>query len=425
MDELRTLFITKNKSNSGVNPLKIEVHPYETKINQILQRIEQRVSETNLQLIRKYDRQLVNESLAHATRLKNLETVLNLTTILNKDWNQVDADDIKELVYNIVTQYSNNGQETHTTYDHKKILKIFFRWVKLGSRSKSEVGDPDETKSVKMKSVKNKLAREQLLTDEDLTKMLNNTLNLRDKAMIAIHYESGIRPGELLSLRLKHISIDEYGAMISVDGKTGARKVRIVNSVPALMNWIKIHPFADDPNRPLWVVLNKCANYGLGLDSSTWKKQLTDISIRAGIKKRVYPNLFRHTSATNSANFLTESQLRKRQGWTADSKMPSVYVHLVNADVDEAYLSHLGIKMDKKPKTNHLPKLCPVCKSPNSYESQICSECGKALDLNSAINLEENKQNEMSQLIKQAVAQEMQRENHYLRKRIEELESMR
>ena len=135
MDELRTLFITKNKSNSGVNPLKIEVHPYETKINQILQRIEQRVSETNLQLIRKYDRQLVNESLAHATRLKNLETVLNLTTILNKDWNQVDADDIKELVYNIVTQYSNNGQETHTTYDHKKILKIFFRWVKLGSRS--------------------------------------------------------------------------------------------------------------------------------------------------------------------------------------------------------------------------------------------------------------------------------------------------
>ena len=114
----------------------------------------------------------------------------------NKDWNQVDADDIKELVYNIVTQYSNNGQETHTTYDHKKILKIFFRWVKLGSRSKSEVGDPDETKSVKMKSVKNKLAREQLLTDEDLTKMLNNTLNLRDKAMIAIHYESGIRPGK-------------------------------------------------------------------------------------------------------------------------------------------------------------------------------------------------------------------------------------
>ena len=36
------------------------------------------------------------------------------------------------------------GQETNYTYDHKKILKLFFRWFKLGSRDFKDVGDPAE-----------------------------------------------------------------------------------------------------------------------------------------------------------------------------------------------------------------------------------------------------------------------------------------
>lgn len=46
----------------------------------------------------------------------------------------------------------------------KKILKIFFRWVKLGSRSFVEVGDPEETKRVKIKKVKDKIIREDFIT---------------------------------------------------------------------------------------------------------------------------------------------------------------------------------------------------------------------------------------------------------------------
>ena len=416
------IFILQNTQTS-MSKLEIEAYPYEHKVGRTMDLISQRVSKRNQEIIKKYDRQMVNESLAIATRVKHLEVVMNLSVLVDKDWDVVNSDDIDNLVYQVNTKYSDNGQETHTTYDHKKILKIFFRWFKLGSRSKNDVGDPEETKRIKTKNVKNKIVREQLLTDEDLVALVKNARNLRDKAMIAVAYESGVRPGELLSLRLKHVKVDEYGAIISVDGKMGARNVRIVKSVPTLMTWIDNHPFKEEPQYPLWVVQNKGTRYGYPLDSATWKKQLGDISRRAGLKKRVYPNLFRHTSATNSANYLTESQLRKRQGWTPDSKMPSVYVHLVNADVDEAYLKHMGIKIEKKQETTMLPKLCPTCKSANSFESDICHQCGKALDLESAITLEENKSNQISELVKQAVAQEMQRENHFLRKRIEELES--
>jgi hypothetical protein len=40
--------------------------------------------------------------------------------------------------------------------------------------------------------------------------------------MISVASEAGCRPGELLSLRIKHVKFDQIGAIISVDGKTGA-----------------------------------------------------------------------------------------------------------------------------------------------------------------------------------------------------------
>jgi hypothetical protein len=61
----------------------------------------------------------------------------------------------------LVEEYADDsGQETNTSYDHKKILKIFFRWIKLGSREFQEVGDPDETRWIKPKRVKDNLSRE-------------------------------------------------------------------------------------------------------------------------------------------------------------------------------------------------------------------------------------------------------------------------
>jgi predicted amidophosphoribosyltransferase len=68
--------------------------------------------------------------------------------------------------------------------------------------------------------------------------------------------------------------------------------------------------------------------------------------------------------------------------------MPAIYVHAVNADVDNAYLKHLGLlkEDEKKPQ---LPKICHICKTPNSPESELCNSCGKALDLKKALEQEE------------------------------------
>lgn len=371
-----------------------DIYAYDKQIQAILKNMERDLSEKTCQLIRKYDREMINTSKAKSTRRKHLQTLYVLSKLLNKEWDQVTKEDIEILVSKIMDQFSEeNGQESNYSYDNKKILKIFFRWFKLGSREFNEVGDPEETKKVKLGKVKDKIVREDLLTEEDRKKLLNACANnLRDRAFVDIQFEAGTRPGEILSLKIKHVKFDEYGAMIHVDGKTGARPVRLVRSTPNLSAWYDAHPFKDNPEAPLWINLHN-RNYGNALDGPSARMIVQRLCKRARISKRIYLNLFRHSEATSSAKFMTESQLRKRHGWSPTSKMPARYVHLVNADVDEAIFKHYGIKKEEE-NAPDLPKTCHICKKLNSTESERCNWCGKALDLRKAIESEEQAKND-------------------------------
>ena len=66
---------------------------------------------------------------------------------------------------------------------------------------------------------------EELLSREDIDLLIKSARSLRDRALISVMYESGARIGELVTLQLKHISFDEYGAVLIVSGKTGMRRV--------------------------------------------------------------------------------------------------------------------------------------------------------------------------------------------------------
>ncbi len=299
------------KQQLGSGPQPSTIYNYDDRIERTYKIIEKELSAQNLALITKYDRSMIAESLAKATRHKHLQVILNLTRFLGKNWQDATKDDIENVVVRIVQEYcGDSGQETNTSYDHKKILKIFFRWYKLGSRKREEVGDPDETKAVRIKKVKDKIVREDLVTEEDRTLLLQVCAdNLRDRAFIDCHSEAGTRPGEILSLLIRHVKFDKYGVVIHVDGKTGARPIRLLRSVPNLAAWINAHPFRDNPNAPLWVNTTR-AKYGKQITYNAAYQMVRRRCRQANLPKRVYLNLFRHAEATETAQYLTEAQLR-------------------------------------------------------------------------------------------------------------------
>ena len=397
----RQLISKTSKKNEG-----FDIHPYSAKLDRVYEMIVKALSENNSKLLIKYDQHMVQQSLAKSTRLKHLQTILNLSRILKKDWSEVTKSDIDEVIFKIMSMYGNEkGQETNYTYDHKKVLKLFFRWFKLGSRDFKDVGDPPETKGVKSRQVKDYLVREELLTDLEYRMLMQAAeKNYRVKALIAVHYEAGTRPSELLSLRLKHVQFDKFGAIISVDGKTGPRKIRILKSIPYLREWINVHPFKGQPDAPLWIQVGG-RNYGGPLNYVSTKAILERLAQTAGIQKRLTLNLFRHTRATALANVLPESLLRKRQGWTPSSKMPERYVHLVDEDLDDAYLRLHGVIKEKKEKSmqEDMPVNCELCGCPNIPNSSICSECNRPLDIKTAIELEEREKEKKQKLEKELV----------------------
>ena len=104
---------------STIQTEKFQIHNYDSFIKAIIRHITTEFSSANSELILKYDKVMVRESLAKATRRKHLEMLLSLTRFLKKDWQDVTKDDVEELVYQVMLKYSpETGQKTNSTWDH-------------------------------------------------------------------------------------------------------------------------------------------------------------------------------------------------------------------------------------------------------------------------------------------------------------------
>lgn len=99
---------------------------------------------------------------------------------------------------------------------------------------------------------KNCDSAEHMLTEEEIKKLIDFAPSVQEKALIATLYESGCRIGELIFLKIGHVKFDDHGAQLFVTGKTGLRRVRVVASVPYLIEWLNKHPLKDDSEAFFW-----------------------------------------------------------------------------------------------------------------------------------------------------------------------------
>lgn len=361
---------------------KLEIYDYDRRIVTILERINNsQIDKNDKVLILDFYRDLLARGLSKGRVFKYLYTLHNITKILKKPFAKITKNDIAELIREI----EERKYADWTKHDYKVILKVFFRWF----RKTDEY--PDEVKWVRTTVKNHKFLPEEVLTEDDVMKLIESATNLRDKAFILVLYESGCRIGEILTLRIRNVQFDDYGAILLVSGKTGDRRVRIIASAPKLAQWLENHPLKNNLDAPLWVVIGT-RNRGAMLSYAAAKATLKKVAKKAGLKKRIYPHLFRHSRATFLANFLTEAQLKQHFGWVQSSDMASVYVHLSGRDVDNTLLKLQGIKTDTQEREVALKTvLCQRCNEKNSPSSKFCMRCGSPIDLKAAIQLDETR----------------------------------
>lgn len=292
----------------------------------------------NKVLIAKFTEFLIANNISKGRILKYDYTLKKIARTLKKPYDEATKDDIIQFVAWLEQQpYS-----PWTKHDIKVCLKRFYKWIN---------GDEDFPDTVKwLKSTVKKNSErlpEDLLTEDDVDALVNASRNIRDKAFVRCLYESGCRISELLQLQIKQITFDEYSPVITIHGKTGARRIRLIDKAGMLKAWLMAHPFKDNPDAYVWVSLadNKTNR---PLEYHSIVEILQNLARKSNIKKKVNPHNFRHSRATYLANKLTEAQMKQELfGWTQSSDMASIYVHLSGRDLDEPLLKMSGLLDDE------------------------------------------------------------------------------
>lgn len=355
------------------------IHNYESQLKGVVERIQnsENILEVNKKTILRFKEFLLSENLSPSRIISYLNHALKYARMMNKPFSDADKDDIREIIANL----NQLGLSENTKKGFKITLKRLYRFMK-GITQAGVYPKNVEWLSVTIRNNHNKMP-EELLTEEEVIEIIKKCKTLRDRALISVLAESGCRISEIALMKIRSVSFEEYGARLHVNGKTGMRKILIVNSSPYLQEWINQHPNNDDPNAYLWF------NPRSEVLSYTRIAYILKSAVRnAGIKKRVYPHLFRHSRATFLSNLMSDGAMNYYFGWTQGSNMTSTYVHMSGKDTDGAILEANGIKIDKelhKPKME--PKKCLKCKTVNEVTNRFCKICGLPLDKEDAEKL--------------------------------------
>lgn len=231
-----------------------------------------------------------------------------------------------------------------------------------------------------------------LINEQDILKMLDACKNKRDKAILSLLFERGLRASELLGIRKGDVNLTDNPPYVIVNlSKTMPRRIPITFSAGFIANYMmeeKITALNHDDC--LWQPLTSAERQDK-FDYDTLRTMMHTVADRAKIKKRIYLHLFRHSAASRIASEVPESVLREIMGWAKGSIMPSRYVHLSGRSVDRALLAMDGIEPEEKVSKLQV-RVCGKCKFPNYIGSYHCARCNESLEVKNIEEIFKNKQ---------------------------------
>ncbi|MBT6995419.1 tyrosine-type recombinase/integrase [Candidatus Woesearchaeota archaeon] len=359
----------------------MDIHNYKRRFERTVERIKKAedISKENKECMFNFKNYLLSENIGTAKIERYLFDLMKYARMLNKSFANASKNDIRRIVGEI--NQKDLAEETKRGF--KILLRKFYRFLE-GIEEKGKYPERVCWISTNIQENHKKLP-EELLTEEEIKTIIEKCNNLRDRALISVLSESGCRISEIGTLKVKHISFEEYGARLTVNGKTGMRKILVINSTPYLQEWINHHT-GECGDDYLWIKSN-----GKFLSYTRISAILKNAAKKANIRKRVYPHLLRHSRATFLASKMSEASMKQYFGWTQSSKMAATYIHMSGKDTDRAILEASGIEIEKdKSESIMKPKKCGKCKTINEVTNKYCKICGLSLDEKESQKLIEN-----------------------------------
>lgn len=276
------------------------------------------------------------------------------------------------------SDYSQNSKN-----DFIVISKSFFVWLIERENSKITVKELSEILGPGASTPD--IDEKDLITRDELYKIIKACKNLRDRAFIATLYESAARVSELANAKWGDLDYKDNGVVIItlIDEKMShkgekkkKRQVPLLMATEFLAAWRTAYPGNPVGDNPIFT---DSITGGL-MEYTAVLRQVTRAAKRAGITKRANPHTFRKSRLTEMAREHYSDAVIRSVGWNNQStKMADIYIKIGEDAVTTEFLERQGIKKrEDKPKDN-LPRQCSYCFAMNSPISEFCHRCGRAL----------------------------------------------
>ena len=180
-----------------------------------------------------------------------------------------------------------------------------------------------ERRCYKVHRAKREKTLPDVLSKEEIKSFLAvASVDIRFYCMYSILYSAGLRINELLSL--KPDDIDVSRSLIHVRQGKGKKDRYTLLSKPLVG---KLSEYRERYNPETWLFERET---GVQFSESIVSKKLKEIALEAGITKRVYPHLFRHSFATHLIEQGTDLKIVQELLGHNNIKTTEVYVHIAD-----------------------------------------------------------------------------------------------
>jgi len=183
-----------------------------------------------------------------------------------------------------------------------KLEIVFVRWLFRYLHSEKQIpADPAE----KLEAPHIQRHLPETLTVEEVEKLLdadfgNDPLGLRNRAILEVLYSSGMRAGEIVTVRIEAMNLSEQ--TIRVTGKGDKDRVVLIGAkaANALRHYLEKGRPALAANRGSGEVF--LAQHGGRLTTARIWQVVREAMKLTGLNKKIYPHLLRHSFATHMLN---------------------------------------------------------------------------------------------------------------------------
>jgi integrase/recombinase XerC len=176
---------------------------------------------------------------------------------------------------------------------------------------------------------------------------LNTPQGLRDRALMELIYAAGLRVSELVNLDLEHVNLDTRE--IRVWGKGSKERVVLIGELAdkAMIDYLeKSRPkLLEGKKKVVALFLNRD---GERLTGRSVQKLLGKYAEIAGIEKKVYPHMLRHTFATHLLDGGADLRVVQELLGHANLSTTQIYTHVTQSRLKKSYMAaHPMAKMEE------------------------------------------------------------------------------